>query len=270
MKKPSIVLTRTMTWVFVVCMFLGSCSKENEKVYPKEKEQSLVQISTIDALMQGVFDGTTPLSALSGLGDFGIGTFNSLDGEMILLDGSFYQIKADGHVYRPDSTVKTPFVAVTYFSPEAKYKINASSYAALKVKIDSLMQTPNLFYAVRLHGTFKSVRTRSVPAQQKPYPLLVQVTATQPEFETQSVTGTLCGFYCPPFVAGINVVGFHLHFLSDDHSFGGHVLDFELQEGILSLDKINNFRLILPDEGEFLVSDLEGDLSRDMEKVEGK
>lgn len=247
----------------VIFLLFFACSKE------EEQPQSVVQIATIDALLQGVYDGTTTLSELSGYGDFGIGTFNTLDGEMILLNGEFYQIKADGKIYRPDKSVLTPFATVTYFDPEIRYNISAMSFTRLKAKIDSLMISPNLFYAIKVHGTFSRVKTRSVPAQQKPYPPLVEVTANQPEFEAQSVNGTLSGFYCPPYVTGINMPGYHLHFLSDDQNFGGHVLEFELSDGKLSLDQINNFRLILPEEGGFLDTDLSNDLSGDLEDAEG-
>ncbi len=251
------------TIYLVVFLLAFSCSKE------EEQPQSIVQVSTIDALMQGVYDGTTPLSKLSDFGNFGIGTFHTLNGEMIFLDGSFYQIKADGKIYKPEKSVLSPFATVTFFNPEIKYDVSNMSYPGLKTTIDSLMVSSNLFYAIKLHGTFRRVKTRSVPAQQKPYRPLVEVTATQPEFEAQSVTGTLSGFYCPPFVTGINVPGYHLHFLSDDQNFGGHVLEIELSKGELWLDQINNFKLMLPEEGGFLETDLTNDLSGDLKEVEG-
>ncbi|MDX9880988.1 MAG: acetolactate decarboxylase [Prolixibacteraceae bacterium] len=251
------------SFYLIIFLLIFSCSKE------KEQEQQLVQVSTIDALMQGVYDGTTPLSELGRHGDFGIGTFHALDGEMILLNDIFYQVKADGKVYQPEKNVLTPFATVTFFNPEIQSGVTDMSYPILKKTIDSLMISPNLFCAIKLHGTFNRVKTRSVPAQQKPYRPLVEVTASQPEFEAQSITGTLSGFYCPPFVTGINVPGYHLHFLSDDHTFGGHVLEIELVSGELFLDQINDFRLILPEEGGFLDTDLTNDLSGDLEEVEG-
>jgi acetolactate decarboxylase len=244
-------------------LFLIACSE-------KQEPQSIIQVSTINALMQGVYDGNTTLAEISKSGDFGIGTFNTLDGEMVLRDGKFYQVKADGKVYKPGISVKSPFATVTFFNPEIKYNVSDLSFPGLKSKIDSFMVSSNLFYAIQLHGTYNSIKTRSVPAQQKPYPLLAEVTANQPEFETQSVSGTLSGFYCPPFVTGINVPGYHLHFISDDAFFGGHVLGFELKEGILELDRINSFKLILPEEGGFLDTNLDKDLSNELNKVEGE
>ncbi len=253
-------------WPIVLLFFF--CFGCTEDLVP-EQTQSVIQVSTIDALLQGVFDGETTLTTLAGMGDFGIGTFNSLDGEMIFQNGIFYQIKADGKIYQPTGNTKTPFATVTYFDPEITAPVSAFTYPSLKAAIDSLQASTNLFYAIQVHGNFRSIKTRSVPAQQKPYPTLVEVTAHQPIFEAQSVSGTLSGFYCPPFVAGINVPGYHLHFLSDDENFGGHVLEFELEDGRLQLDQIPKFQLYLPEEGSFLDTNLSGDLSGDLNDVEG-
>jgi len=267
MKKQnySFVFRATQILSLLLVFLVLGCTKEETEI----QEQTVVQVSTIDALMQGVYDGNTTLSDLSEWGNFGIGTFNQLDGEMLLLDGNFYQIKADGHIYKPEKTTGTPFSTVTFFNPEVNYNVASFSYPKLKATINSLFLSTNLFYAIKLHGTFHSIKTRSVPAQSKPYPPLIEVTANQPEFEAESVTGTLSGFYCPPFVTGINVPGYHLHFISDELDFGGHVLEFELDNGLLELDQINNFKLFLPSDGDFLETNLNEDLSGDLEQVEG-
>ena len=235
-----------------------------------KKTQELVQISTIDALLQGVYDGNTSLQALSENGNFGIGTLNGLDGELILLDGNFYQVRGDGKIYKPELNACSPFASVTYFNPEKDFQVEALSFTGLKTKIDSLMPGSNLFFGIKLSGNFKSVKTRSVPKQQQPYPPLVDVTANQPEFEATNVSGTLVGFYCPPYVTGLNVPGYHLHFLSDEIDFGGHLLAFELESGTLELDQINNFSLKLPEDEHFLNTTLDQDLSDDLKKVEGE
>jgi acetolactate decarboxylase len=252
-------------YLFVLLIFLLGCSGEKEE----EKSQAVIQVSTIDALMTGVYDGITTLSDLTEWGNFGIGTFNALNGEMVFFDGVFYQVKADGKIYRPADTTKTPFATVTFFEPESRYNLAGLSFPELKLMIDSLIPSANLFYAIHAKGTFTSIKTRSVPAQEKPYPQLVDVAAKQPEFETGPVRGNLLGFYGPPFVSGMNVPGYHLHFISDDLQFGGHVLEFELSEGVLAIDQINQFRLICPDDDDFLDADLTGDMSEELEEVEG-
>lgn len=115
-----------------------------------------------------------------------------------------------------------------------------------------------------------SVHTRSVPAQQKPYPELVVVTRHQPEFNILKTHGKLTGFFCPEFVKGINIPGYHLHFLSDDKTSGGHLLDFRLKSGMLKLDRIRKFEMQLPESGAFQKSDFKTDRSDQVKEVEGK
>ena len=234
------------------------------------KTQELVQISTIDALLQGVYEGNTTLHTLSENGDFGIGTFNGLDGEMILADGVFYQVRSDGKIYSPNDKTLSPFASVTFFEAEKEFQLGALDYVAFKTKIDGLMPGPNLFYAIKLTGNFRRIKTRSVSKQEKPYRPLVEVTASQHEFEATNIRGTLLGFYCPPYVTGLNVPGYHMHFLSDDKDFGGHLLAFEMESGMLQLDQINNFSLKLPNDEHFLNTALDQDLSEDLKQAEGE
>lgn len=234
------------------------------------EEQALYQVSTIDALMQGVYDGDTKLSELAGKGDFGIGTVNGLDGELILENGQFFQVKSDGKVYRPSGETLTPFASVVKFAPEDSMKVNDLDFPKLKYLIDSLMRSQNYFYAIRLEGEFESVKTRSVPGQQKPYPQLVEVTRHQPEFDIQETHGKLTGFFCPEYVKGINISGYHLHFLSDDKISGGHLLGFRLKSGILKLDRIRKFEMQLPESGAFQQSEFKTDRSEQVKEVEGK
>ncbi|MCK5739896.1 acetolactate decarboxylase, partial [bacterium] len=126
----------------------------------------------------------------------------------------------------------------------------------------------NRFYAIQVHGTFSFIKTRSVPRQTEPYPPLAEVAKTQPEFEYEQTTGTLAGFRCPAFVKGINVPGYHLHFLSDDHQTGGHVLAFTLAHGTVQLDETTDFQLRLPEGAAFEQTDLTNDQTAALEKVE--
>lgn len=236
----------------------------------KTSTDTVYQISTIDALLAGVYDGELSLRELVTHGDFGIGTFDRLDGEMIVLDDSVYQVKADGHVYRPDLKMKTPFATVCRFMPERNMTLPAGlDVGQMHAYLDSLAPNPNLFYAFRIKGNFRRVKTRSVPGQHKPYPPLSEVTAHQPEFEMADISGTLIGFRCPPFVEGINVPGYHLHFLSSDKMRGGHVLEFDIRKARLEIDRLDRFVLQLPKETEdFAATDLSQDRTEELEDVE--
>jgi acetolactate decarboxylase len=252
----------------ITVLALSACNYQPQ-VQVAEQEQALYQIATIDALLQGFFDGHTTLSELATKGDFGIGTFNTLDGEMVLEDGLFFQVKADGKVYRPSAETQTPFASVVKFAPEDSLEIQNMDYPQLQQLIDSLMKSPNYFYAIRVEGEFESVHTRSVPAQQKPYPQLVVVTRNQPEFNIEKTSGKLTGFYCPEFVKGVNIPGYHLHYLTDDKTAGGHLLGFQLKSGMLKLDRIEKFEMQLPSSGDFQKSEFKTDRSSELKEVEG-
>ena len=138
---------------------------------------TVFQVSTIDALLAGVYDGEMDCRGLLRRGDFGIGTFDRLDGEMVLLDGRLYQVKADGRVYAPDLSLRTPFATVCRFEADQAVAVDpGSDFDAVEGFLDQCAPNQNLFYAIRIEGRFRSMRTRSVPAQQKPYPPLKEAT----------------------------------------------------------------------------------------------
>lgn len=250
----------------LVAVLVVGCASKPQLVI---QEKTLFQVSTIDALLQGDYDGYTSLNELSTKGDFGVGTVNALDGELVIENGKFYQIKSDGKVYRPSGELKTPFASIVKFLPDDSLGVHDLDFAHLKLLIDSLMKSPNYFFAIRLEGEFDSVRTRSVPAQQKPYPALAVVTQNQPEFRIQATKGKLTGFFCPEFVKGINISGYHLHYLSDDKTSGGHLLDFRLKSGKLKFEKIRNFEMQLPESGSFQKTEYKTDRTGELKKVEG-
>lgn len=245
---------------------LAGCTSNPAPLIP---EQSLFQVSTIDALLQGDYDGYTTLKELSAKGDFGIGTVDALDGELVVENGQFYQVKSDGKVYRPSADTKTPFASIVRFAPEDSVNVQNLNFDQFKLLVDSLMKSKNYFFAIRLEGNFELVHTRSVPGQQKPYPPLVVVTQNQPEFNLTETHGKLTGFYCPEFVKGINIPGYHLHYLSDDKTSGGHLLNFRLKSGTLKLDKIQNFEMKLPESGSFQKTEYKTDRTEELKKVEG-
>lgn len=232
-------------------------------------KNTLMQVSTIDALLAGVYDGQMTTGELLTRGNLGIGTFDALEGEMIILDGTVYQALADGTVRSmPDSTT-TPFAAVVNFEADQTGDWNkTATYSEIQKQLDELEPNQNMFVAIRFDGTFPSMKVRSVPKQEKPYPPLAEAVEHQAVFEYTNVTGTVLGFRCPAFVNGINVPGYHLHFLSNDRKTGGHILDFTVSGGTLQLDTCNRFYMVLTDQAEFAAADLSQDRSIELEKVE--
>jgi acetolactate decarboxylase len=230
----------------------------------------LTQVSTINAIMSGVYDGVTSIGTLKQTGDFGIGTLEGLDGEMIILDGSVYQVRADGKTYGVSDGQKTPFASVTYFDEDRTTALpEGMDFAVMQKFLDGSLPSENLFYALKIEGTFSYMKTRSVPGQSKPYPPLVEVTKDQPGFEFQNVKGTVVGFRCPPYVAGVNVAGYHLHFLTEDKTSGGHLLDLKVKEATVSVDDTAGFLMVLPGEGsDFYKIDLSQDRQQEVAEAE--
>jgi len=229
----------------------------------------LYQTSTINALLEGVYDGDQNFGKLRQYGDFGIGTFDAIDGEMIAFGGNFYQIKADGTAHTVDDSMKAPFAVVTFFDIDKSIPIeNAENYKRLGQILDDNLPTKNIFYAIRIDGIFKYIKTRSVPKQNKPYPKLVDVVKKQPNFEFHNIEGTIVGFWCPSYVEGINVKGYHFHFLTKDKKSGGHLLECQMEKVKAEIDYTSEFYLALPDNDDFYRVDLSIDKEKELNKVE--
>jgi acetolactate decarboxylase len=234
-----------------------------------EKRDVLFQTSTIGALMAGDYDGVMSFGELGGHGDFGLGTFNELDGEMIALDGIFYQVKSDGKAEIVPDSAKTPFATVTYFERDRAATLNKQlGCKELENYLKTLFPTKNIFYAIKIDGSFGSVKTRSVPRQKKPYPSLTDVVKAESVFELKDVNGTLVGFWTPDYAEGISPAGFHFHFLTDSKEAGGHVLDCIVNKVEIELDEIRDLQLSLPDTSDFYNVDLNESGSSEVSEVE--
>ena len=245
---------------------LAACTTSSQE--PIEREL-LYQVSTIDALLAGEFDGELTYGEVRQHGDFGIGTFNALDGEMLQLDGEVFQIKSDGKAYRVADSTRTPFAVVTHFEADTVVALSGPlSFEQLCARIDSLIPTENSFYAIRIEGDFDFIKARSVPRQSKPYDSMVEIVKTQPTFEYERVQGTLMGFRTPPFMKGLNVPGYHMHFINEDRTRGGHVLACSVGKGTLAIDYTAGFQMVLPNSGSFQRLDLTQDKQDELEKVE--
>ncbi len=195
------------------------------------------QVSTMSALVAGHYDGEVSYAQVMQHGDFGVGTFNALDGEMAAVDGDFFHLHSDGTVAAVDPKALTPFAAVTFFRAQAEIDVDSSSSRSeVLARIDETMLSGELFYAIRIDGRFASVTTRTAARQMKPYPRLVETVKTQVERELTDVSGTMIGFRAPASAQGRTVAGYHLHFVDDSRLRGGHVLDFELTSGKVLLD----------------------------------
>jgi acetolactate decarboxylase len=217
----------------------------------------LYQVSVLGALKQGDYDGSVTLAEIRQHGDFGLGTFNRLDGEGIELGAIFYQVSSDGSVRRVNARMKSPFAMATFFDPDKKFSLSRTpDYRALQVFIDSRLVTRNIPYAIKIEGVFSYIKARSVPAQNKPYPILAEVVKGQSVFEFRNIEGTLVGFRMPDYAKDINMPGYHLHFISRDKTKGGHVLECAVANAQASLDSTSRLTVVLPVSPEFYRLDL--------------
>lgn len=192
-----------------------------------QKTDALFQYSTIGALMNGNYDGSLSFKELSSKGNFGIGTIDNLDGEMIALDGIFYQINNKGKVIEVSNDKETPFAIVTFFKVDKTMHLSDRiTSAAMTALLNKLLEGTNYPVAIKITGEFENIKTRSVPPQKRPYPLLTEAVKGQSVFSYSNIKGTLVGFYFPKYFEGVNMPGYHFHFISDDRTKGGHVMDY--------------------------------------------
>jgi acetolactate decarboxylase len=230
----------------------------------------LYQTSLMSALIAGIYEGEMTYGELRKYGDFGVGTFNDLDGEMICFDGSFYQLRSDGSARPVTEDQKTPFAVVTFFKPEWEVDVTQQMAKSDLLALIEKETDANLFNAVRVDGVFDEVRTRTVQRQTRPFPPLLEATKHQAENVFTNVEGTLAGFRSPTYAQGIGVAGFHLHFLRHDKQAGGHALDYSLRSGKVQVCTVHDLRVELPTSAEFLKTNFEDRaLSEKIKAAEG-
>ncbi|MFN8163454.1 MAG: acetolactate decarboxylase [Solirubrobacterales bacterium] len=245
-------------------------SMRRADLHAEREPHVLFQASTIGALLDGAFDGDLSFAELGERGDLGLGTLNGLDGEMIAIDGEFFHADVDGAVHPVPPEAKTPFAVVTRFEPTIDERIEATlSHAELLERIDSLVGPGASSCAIRLDGRFDSVRARSVPPQSPPYRPLTEVVADQHVFELEDVAGTMLGFRFPAYVEGIEVGGYHLHFISEDRRRGGHVLDSRSSGLRVRLDPSDDLHVELPPQVDLADPDLAAATHAAVAAVEG-
>jgi len=217
---------------------------------------TLFQVSTSGALVAGVSSRAVSVKTILDHGDFGLGTFADLDGEMAVLDGRVYQIQGNGRVLEAPADAGAPFAVVTRFTPQIDVEVEPlAALADLQAACDKFRSSSNIFYAFRLDGRFSRVRTRAVnpPRQGR---RLIEAAKSQSEFLFTDIDGTLVGLWSPGFSSAFSVAGYHFHFISADRQHGGHLLDCATGKLQLRMEALTDFHLALPETESFLKADL--------------
>ena len=276
--------------VLAMSVLLTACGNSNDKSTGTESANSgstesaassdsstggrdvINQVSLLQGLTFGDYNGSVPVSQLKKLGDIGIGTFDALNGELIMLEGTVYRAASDGTIEVVPDDEKIPFANVTFFDSDEVIQLNnIDNVNTLKAELDKKVNEAgkNRFYMIKAEGTFTKMDVRSELPQKKPYKPLAKVLETdQTFFNYENIKGTVVGLYCPEYMNDLNAVGWHFHFISEDRKAGGHVLDLSATETNVTMDRTDYFSMTLPDNEMFNEFDLTIDQSEDIKKVE--
>lgn len=260
-----------LTYLSLVLLFsLISCQQakevpvviqEEKKSEVTEKSDMFYHYSVWYAFVNKIFDGNLTAKELKTKGDIGLGSYDRLDGELIMLDGVLYRATEDGKVTEAKDTDKIVYANAAFFDTEKTFKIaKIENYASLRAKINEQLPSKNLFYAFKIHGDFKKMKCGGLHKQEKPFKNGLDVLIpNRPIFERENFKGTMVGFFCPEFIGDINVKAYHLHFVSDDKKFAGHVMEFEAENLEVEIDLINKYQFDLPTTDEFLKGEFENE-----------
>lgn len=233
------------------------------------EHDTLYLSAPVNALVEGIYRQNTTLGQLKEHGDFGLGTFNDLDGELVLLGGSAFQVSEAGDVRRPGDEVLTPFACVCFFRELTFEEVDTgfADMEALMALLEASFPSPNMMYAVRIDGDFEYVRTRAVPKQHH-YRPLAEVTKDQRTFDMTNLSGTLAGFYTPRFMSSLSVPGVHLHFITEDRLRGGHLLQCRAVRARIGIQILRSLRMDLPVTLDYMTADLRRDTEADLDLAE--
>lgn len=231
---------------------------------------AVYQVSTSGAIFDGVFEGFVTVADLRRHGDLGIGTFDSIDGELIMVDGQCYQARSDGSVRIAPDDLLTPFASVCWHHADATFEIDGGvDWAGLAEMIDQRRESANATVGIRIDGHFDRLHVRAACRTESGVDL-AEATSQQAEFVHRDLDGTLVGFWTPQFVRAIGIPGYHVHCISADRRFGGHLLDLEGHHLRVELNWTNDLRLAMPAHGAFMTADLAAPDDAVVRAVEGQ
>jgi len=238
--------------LIVVAGFLvASCNRQKMAApgFKAENNDRVYQYSLFTALANSIYDGTMTVADVKTKGDIGLGTYNRLDGEMIVNNGRMYQFPADGKVDVPTDKALVPFTVVKFFKPDFVFETSTvTDYPALKKLVEKQFSSTNYIYALKVTGTFSRIKCGSAEKQELPYEkTLSEAIANRPVFEWNNIQGTLVGFWFPEYMGVINIPGFHLHFISADETKAGHVLEFEAANLKIEIDQSSGLEFDFPE-----------------------
>jgi len=232
---------------------------------------TIYHVSSVRALQESVFDGEVTYGQLKRYANLGLGAVDRVDGELALVDGTCYQIKADGSVHVLKDSEKTPYAVATRFEPDLALQIEGEiEYEQVQKRLDQELGNLNLPWALRIEGDFSYMRARSIPGQTRPYPRLIELIKKQPIFEFQNVSGVMMGFRMPAYVDGLSAPGYHLHLVTSDLKGGGHVLAFRARKLKVQADLCSSVHVVLPRSDDFARAKFDEEAKKELQTIMGR
>ena len=237
------------------------------------KSNKIYQASTLQALALGYTRPVVTVEELLEHGDTGLGTFENVDGEMIVLDGVCYQAKQDGSIMRSEDSAGVPFAVAGFVKDGRTFKIDEKKdLAAIKLELTLRIEEDfglNSIHIARIDGLFDTVHARAgAPYRSQHVSLKDILSKTQKDFSFERLHGTLVCVYYPDYMDGINASGWHMHFVSEDKKHGGHVFEATLSSGECLLQKMDRIEIQLPREAAFDTYSLKEASQDEIEEVE--
>lgn len=229
-------------------------SKAAEDETHVSSENTFFQYNIWAAFVNRVFDGSMTVKELKVKGDIGLGSFDMLDGEMVMLDGVTYRIREDGSISEGADNDEIVYADAAFFKPGIDVKMNgAVNYDSLRAMLNRKLPTLNHFYAIKITGVFDSLTLGGVPKQSPPFNTGLDVLIPQrPVFRGAAIKGTMVGFYCPQFIGDINTAAYHFHFISDDKKMGGHVMELKTRQSLDGgIQKLTQYEFRIPESAAF-------------------
>lgn len=244
LESKSLIALALIIVITCSAFFVGYQGQVNAGKSPDK--DTVFQFAAFNTFSTGKYTGVISYSELEQHGDFGIGTFDGLNGEMIAIDGVFYQIPSNGIPKEVESTQTSPHATVTYFDSDKTFMVTGLNYSELKNYLDNqLSSSADVIYAIKVSGTYNYVQARSPEKQFEPYLNITEALKTQAIFNFSNISATALGYWFPSSMNGVDPTGYHFHIITDDKTAGGHMLDCIINSAVIEVDVIKNYNLVL-------------------------
>lgn len=208
----------------------GIAQQQPNKSQKRSQDKRIWHYSMIDAMRRGIYEGAHTVKELKVHGDFGLGTFNHLNGELVALDGIIYRIPPSGKVEVAAENLKSPFTSLTFFNAdEVKTLSFTGSFEELQDKVQTMLTTQNLPYAIKIEGTWAEITVGGAdPVSPEDATELATLMKVRPQYKAKNIKGTMVGYFTPSLLSNVDLSPFHFHFISDDRKFAGHLMSGNL------------------------------------------